>query len=66
MNEVFEFVPYKDEDIVIKAIVLKEFEGDENRSLLLCYAQNRLFTVYSDGELKDVICDYCIIPNLEE
>lgn len=46
--------------IKVKAIVIETIAN----SLLLCYAQNRLFLVYA-YTLKSIIAEYCIIPEYD-
>lgn len=65
----------------IAAVALLKIFELEDSSIYVCYSQNRLFTyivdnvfLYVDGDLQDigysnfgkVICDYCVIPELDE
>lgn len=67
--------------ITIAAVVLSEVFKSEDCTIYICYSQNRLFTyivdnvfLYVEGDLQDieypnfgkVICDYCVIPELDE
>ena len=51
--------------VIIAAVVIKKIG-----SSLLCYAQNRLFTVYepNEGELyyEEVVVEYCVIPEYDD
>lgn len=59
-GDIFELIPYKEENIKVRAIVL-----DSEDSHYLCYAQNRLIVVSKDIKIEKVICDYCIIPGAD-